>query len=110
VILTGASAPVPILATVDVDRWLRPFAEPARRNAISWRDDLAKSRPSVQKRQNEMARQQKRMDKDARKAIAKERKAQGRDVPEGVDPDLVGLRFGQPLPPELGGVPYEAPE
>lgn len=58
-----------------------------------------------------MARIQKRMDKDARKAEAKARKAQGRDdVPEGEDPDLVGLRFGQPLPPELGGVPYDAPE
>lgn len=70
---------------------------------------MAKSRPSIQKREKERARQQKRMDKDGRKADAKERKGNGPDVADGEDPDLVGLVFGQPLPPELGGVPYTDP-
>jgi len=65
---------------------------------------VGRSGPSIQKREKEKARAQNRLDKDARKADAKERRAQGRDHADGEDPDIAGIKPGpQPLPPELGG-------
>ncbi len=67
---------------------------------------LAKSGTSIQKREKEKARTQNRMDKDVRKADAKERRSKGRDAVDGVDPDIAGIVPGpQPLPPEFGGGP-----
>lgn len=55
-----------------------------------------RARPSFQKRQKEMARQQKQKDKLARRLERKELKS----VPaaEGEDPDIAGIRPG-PQPP-----------
>ena len=64
---------------------------------------MAKSGTSIQKREKEKARVQNRLDKEARKADAKERRAKGRDVVGGEDPDIAGIVPGpQPLPPEFG--------
>jgi hypothetical protein len=64
---------------------------------------LGKSSSTIQKREKEKARAQHRMDKEARKADAKERRAQ-REVVAGEDPDIAHIVPGpQPLPPELGG-------
>ena len=58
-----------------------------------------RSRPTSQKRNKEMARQQKQKDKEARRLEAKERKTGvGSDV-VGKDGDIAGIQPGpQPLP------------
>jgi hypothetical protein len=58
-----------------------------------------RSRPTSQKRNKEMARQQKQKDKEARRLEAKERKtAVGSDV-GGKDGDIAGIQpVPQPLP------------
>lgn len=63
-----------------------------------------RARPSFQKRQKEMARQQKRKDKLARRLERKELKS----VPaaEGEDPDIAGIQPG-PQPPLEGFLPDE---
>ena len=63
-------------------------------------DSVAKkTRPTFQKREKEKARHQKRMDKAARRAEAKERRSNASTRTEGEDPDIVGIRPGpQPLP------------
>ncbi|HWR98722.1 MAG TPA: hypothetical protein VN317_09915 [Candidatus Methanoperedens sp.] len=63
-----------------------------------------KQRPSFQKRQKEMARQQKQKEKEARRA---ERKLQ-REAGVSANDDLHVLTAPQPLPEELAGGP--APE
>jgi len=56
-----------------------------------------RSRPTTNKRQREQARIAKRNDKAARLAERK-RAADRPDLPEGVDPDIAGIRPGpQPL-------------
>ena len=52
---------------------------------------MAKSGTSIQKREKEKARAQTRLDKDARRAEARERRAKGRDVVAGEDPDIAGI-------------------
>lgn len=55
-----------------------------------------RSRPTTNKRAREQARIAKRNDKAAR--LAERRAAERPDVPEGVDPDIAGIRPGpQPL-------------
>ena len=63
-------------------------------------DSVAKkTRPTFQKREREKARHQKRMDKAARRAEAKERRSNVSAMIEGEDPDIAGIRPGpQPLP------------
>lgn len=62
-----------------------------------------RSRPTFQKRQKEMARQQRQQDKMARRLAAKETVAL---ETKGEDPDIAGIVPGpQPLPPEF----FEAP-
>jgi hypothetical protein len=59
------------------------------------------SRPSIQKRAKEKARQDRRKEKDARRLETKERRASTSHDP-GVDPDIAGIALGpQPLPPEF---------
>lgn len=71
-----------------------------------------KSRPSFQKRQKEMARQQKQKDKMARRMQGKEGEASS--APEGVDPDIAGIRPGPQAPPPewtaLEAAPAPEPE
>ena len=55
-----------------------------------------RSRPTTSKRAREQARIAKRNDKAAR--LAERRAAERPDVPEGVDPDIAGIRPG-PQPP-----------
>ena len=56
-----------------------------------------RSRPTTNKRQREQARIAKRNDKAARLADRK-RAAESRVLPDGVDPDIAGIRPGpQPL-------------
>ena len=59
-----------------------------------------KTRPTFQKRQKEIARQQKQRDKALRRLEAKHQKAQAGPRGEGEeDPDIAGIRPGpQPLP------------
>jgi hypothetical protein len=58
-----------------------------------------RSRPTPQKRNKEMARQQKQKDKMARRLEAKERKINGASNAEGKGLDVAGLQPGpQPLP------------
>ncbi len=62
------------------------------------------SRTTFQKRQKELARQQKQQDKAARRLEIKQRKAQSgpRSTGNG-DPDIAGIRPGpQPLPEQWG--------
>jgi hypothetical protein len=70
---------------------------------------LAKSsKPSIKKREKERARAQRQLDKSARRADAKTRRASGGQPLDGEDPDLAGIVPGpQPLPPELGGPPVK---
>jgi len=71
---------------------------------------LGKTGTTIAKREKEKARQQKQAEKDVRKAVARERKAKGRDndTIDGEDPDLAGIVLGpQPLPPELQDLPGE---
>jgi hypothetical protein len=57
-----------------------------------------KSRPSQQKRQRERQRQERRTEKQARRQEAAEKKANTPSRPDGVDPDLEGIKPGpQPL-------------
>jgi len=62
------------------------------------------SRTTFQKRQKELARQQKQQDKAARRLEIKQRKAQiGPRVTGAEDPDIAGIRPGpQPLPEQWG--------
>lgn len=56
---------------------------------------MAKARPSVQKRNKEAAKIEKLQQKAARKAARDvAREAEGGDVENGVDPDLVGIVAG----------------
>ena len=55
-----------------------------------------RSRPTTNKRAREQARIAKRNDKAAR--LAERRSAERPDAPEGVDPDIAGIRPG-PQPP-----------
>jgi hypothetical protein len=58
-----------------------------------------RSRPTSQKRNKEMARQQKQKDKAARRLEAKERKTEGGAQVGGQDMDIAGIQPGpQPLP------------
>jgi hypothetical protein len=58
-----------------------------------------RSRPTSQKRNKEMARQQKQKDKAARRLEAKERKTEVRSQVGGKDVDIAGIQPGpQPLP------------
>jgi hypothetical protein len=59
------------------------------------------SRPSIQKRAKEKARQERRKEKDARRVETKERRAS--TTPRiGEDPDIAGIIPGpQPLPSEF---------
>ena len=59
-----------------------------------------RSRPTFQKRQKELARQQKQQDKRTRRLESKDRPGKG-ELAEGEDPDIAGIRPGpQPLPYE----------
>lgn len=62
------------------------------------------SRATFQKRQKELARQQKQRDKAARRLETKQRKAQSGQRDTGTeDPDIAGIRPGpQPLPEQWG--------
>lgn len=56
-----------------------------------------RSRPTFQKRQKELARQQRQQDKRTRRLEAKDRGP--RELQPGEDPDIAGIRPGpQPLP------------
>jgi len=76
------------------------------RDVSAWSELMSRnSRPSFQKRAKEMARQQRRKDKDARRLEAKERRANA-SPKTGEDPDIAGIVPGpQPLPPEFGPPP-----
>jgi hypothetical protein len=57
-----------------------------------------KSRPTIKKRQREMARLQKQQDKQARRLAAKERPEGTPRSADGEDPDIAGIRPGpQPI-------------
>lgn len=59
---------------------------------------MAKSRPSVQKRLNEVAKMDKRQAKDVRKAQRDAERANAGDSPDGVDRDIAGIIPGpQPI-------------
>ena len=63
------------------------------------------SRPSFQKRAKEKARQERRKEKDIRRAETKERRATAAPRTGG-DPDIAGIIPGpQPLPPEFESAP-----
>jgi hypothetical protein len=57
---------------------------------------MARTRPSVQKRNKEAKVHEKKLAKAARKAARDAERQNRGDLPEGVDPDLVGLRVGPP--------------
>jgi hypothetical protein len=58
-----------------------------------------RSRPTSQKRNKEMARQQKQKDKATRRLEAKERKTNVESQADGKDLDIAGIQPGpQPLP------------
>ncbi len=61
-----------------------------------------KSRQTFLKRAKEKARQDRQRDKDARRAEAKDRKANLPPKGDGEDPDIAGIVPGpQPLPPQF---------
>ena len=61
-----------------------------------------KSRQTFLKRSKEKARQERKQDKSARRAEAKERKASLPPREDGEDPDIAGIVPGpQPLPPQF---------
>ena len=61
-----------------------------------------KSRQTFLKRSKEKARQDRKRDKSARRAEAKERKASLPPKADGEDPDIAGIVPGpQPLPPQF---------
>ena len=65
----------------------------------------ARSRPTLQKREREKARQQKHKDKEARRQEAKERKSQQGPRTGADDPDIAGIIPGpQPRGPEWDDV------
>jgi hypothetical protein len=68
-----------------------------------------KTRPTMQKRAKEKARQQRQKEKEARRLEAKERKANAPQTPDhGEDPDIAGIVPGpQPLPPQFDADPGE---
>ena len=56
------------------------------------------ARPTAAKREREKALNERRKEKEARRRDAKERKATTPDTPDGVDPDIAGIKLGpQPL-------------
>jgi hypothetical protein len=60
---------------------------------------MAKTRPSVQKRNKEARAIERKLAKEARKAERQAEQANREPIEEGVDPDLVGLKPGpQPKP------------
>lgn len=60
------------------------------------------SRPTLQKREKEKVRQEKRRNKDARRLEARERRANTPERVGGEDPDIAGIKPGpQPLPPQF---------
>ena len=63
------------------------------------------SRPSIQKRAKEKARQERRKEKDVRRIETRERRANPSQR-TGEDPDIAGIVPGpQPLPPEFDSPP-----
>ena len=54
---------------------------------------MAKARPTVRKRQKELAKREKKEAKAARRA-ARQAERDDREVIDGVDPDLVGIQPG----------------
>jgi hypothetical protein len=63
------------------------------------------SRPSIQKRAKEKARQERRKEKDVRRIETRERRANPSQR-TGEDPDIAGIVPGpQPLPPEFDPPP-----
>ena len=59
---------------------------------------MAKSRPSIQKRNNEARKLEKTLEKAARRAARAADREETTDVPQGVDPDLAGIVPGpQPV-------------
>lgn len=71
-----------------------------------------KSKPSFEKRQKELARQQRMKDKAAARIERKDAKASGGGARlEGEDPDIAGIRPGpQPLPEQWRDLDDEEPE
>lgn len=71
-----------------------------------------KSKPSFEKRQKELARQQRMKDKAAARIERKDAKASGSGARlEGEDPDIAGIRPGpQPLPEQWRDLDDEEPE
>lgn len=66
------------------------------------------SRPTIQKREKEKARQQRAREKDVRRVEAKERRATAPERADGEDPDIAGIVPGpQPLPPQFDPLPGE---
>ena len=59
---------------------------------------MARNRPSVQKRNKELAKLEKKQAKAARKAARDSEKELGEEVEAGIDPDLAGIVPG-PQPP-----------
>ena len=56
------------------------------------------ARPTAAKREREKALNERRKEKEARRRDAKEKKATAPDAPDGVDPDIAGIKLGpQPL-------------
>jgi hypothetical protein len=68
-----------------------------------------KSRPSFQKRQREMARQQRQKDKMERRLAPKDSSGGPQTVPDDVDPDIAGIVPG-PQPRQDDWFEEEAPE
>ena len=62
-----------------------------------------RSKQTIQKRQKERARMDKKKRKEARRLAARERRAEALPRPEGAeDPDIAHIKPGpQPLPPEF---------
>jgi hypothetical protein len=56
------------------------------------------ARPTAAKREREKALNERRKEKEARRRDAKDRKTLSPEHPEGVDPDIAGIKLGpQPL-------------
>jgi hypothetical protein len=69
-----------------------------------------KSKPSFEKRQKEIARQQRMKDKAAVRLEKKARRENAGDRPAGEDPAIAGIRPGpQPLPDEWRDLPTDVP-
>lgn len=69
-----------------------------------------KSKPSFEKRQKEIARQQRMRDKAAVRAEKKLGRTGGGDRGPGDDPDIAGIRPGpQPLPEHWRELPTDVP-